>query len=323
MKKHYIIVDTETSTLPILNKICATEEDRKKIAIMKPIIYDFGYTIVERDGTIVKKVNYLVAETFFNHDIFDIAYYANKRNIYEEKLISGELTAKPWETIMEQFLTDLQMCDACGAFNSAFDFKKAIPFTELYIKKLHSNNYDGWMDFQERACKFIISAPNKNTDSDYDAETFSFRGKDYPLFDLWGLSCKHLLNGKGYKNFCLREGLVTATGLNFKTSAESVYKYFAKDKDFEEAHTALDDAIIESFILGRITRRHKIEIGITAFPFKMLGSTVDYLCENPMKKGIENVTTAILEYLGEAEEETCTRYQKMLFHQLEILENIL
>ena len=45
---------------------------------------------------------------------------------------------------MEIFIDDLQKVDAVGAYNSMFDFKKAIPFTELYINKLYSPNYYDW-----------------------------------------------------------------------------------------------------------------------------------------------------------------------------------
>ena len=47
--------------------------------------------------------------------------------------------------------------------------------------------------------------------------------------------------------------------------------------DFEEKHTALDDAIIESFILARIARKHAISIGIKFFPFRDLGYTTDFV----------------------------------------------
>ena len=45
--------------------------------------------------------------------------------------------------------------EAVGAYNSMFDFKKAIPFTELYINMLYSPNFYDWDKMQERICKNI------------------------------------------------------------------------------------------------------------------------------------------------------------------------
>lgn len=328
-KKYYMVVDTETSTLPCAEWLCKSDEERKKIAIAKPLTYDFGYTVVERNGNIIKKVNHLVYETFCNREIFDLGYYANKRGIYEAMLLRGELDILPWDTIMQEFLTDLETVDAVGAFNSAFDFKKAIPFTELYIRKLYAGNekFNAWSAKQETVCSKIMNNPYKRDENKAkdDGTVFKFRGKEYPLFDLWGLACTYLLDNRKYKDFCLENGLVTTTGMNFKTSAETTFKYYSGKYDFEESHTALDDAVIESAILGEITKRHKIENGITAFPFRTLGTTVDYVTEkkNPSKAALENIIYAMKEYLGDVEEENCTRYQKQILNKMVELELML
>ena len=51
-----------------------------------------------------------------------------------------------------------------------------------------------------------------------------------------------------YKTFCEENGRFTDTG-NYSTTAETVFQYVTGMIDFEEAHTALNDAEIETEIL--------------------------------------------------------------------------
>ena len=81
-KKLYMVVDTETATLPIVCDIARTAEEKKKLAIAKPLVYDIGWTICDRKGNVLEKKQYLIAETFSVPAIFNTAYYAEKRPIY-------------------------------------------------------------------------------------------------------------------------------------------------------------------------------------------------------------------------------------------------
>ena len=74
-----------------------------------------------------------------------------------------------------------------------------------------------------------------------------------------------------YKDMCLKNGLLTPSGEYFKTSAEAMYRYFTKDLDFEEAHTALADAEIESYILAKLLKKRGLKIGIDYFPSRTPG----------------------------------------------------
>lgn len=70
-KDYYLVLDTETATLPFANEIAGENESVKKnIAIAKPLVYDIGWAIVDRLGNVVKKVEYLIQETFFVPNIF-------------------------------------------------------------------------------------------------------------------------------------------------------------------------------------------------------------------------------------------------------------
>ena len=77
-----------------------------------------------------------------------------------------------------------------------------------------------------------------------------------------------------YRDFAFDEGLLTDSGKYYKTSAEVAYRFISHNRDFEEAHTALDDAEIESEILASIIRKDKkkLKMGIVAFPFRIVGT---------------------------------------------------
>lgn len=64
-KKYYLTLDTETATLPFANEIAKNAKQKQKIAIAKPLVYDIGWVITDRLGNRVKRVNYLIQETFF------------------------------------------------------------------------------------------------------------------------------------------------------------------------------------------------------------------------------------------------------------------
>jgi hypothetical protein len=325
-KLTFMVVDTETATLAFADEIAQGDTDKKKrIAIAKPLVYDIGWTIVDRAGTIHDKKQFLIAETFSVPSVFNTAYYKEKRPIYLEMLKRGETCVKSWNEIMETFISDLRKVNAVGAFNSMFDFKKAIPFTELYIKKLYSPDFYQWEEFQYKICEEIASGNFKvENKREFLPDIFQFRGAEYPLFDLWGLSVSHLLNNATYKTRCLENDLLTDSGTYFKTSAESTYKYLMNKYDFIESHTALDDAIIESFILHKIAQKHAITPGIKYFPFSDLGYTYDFCRrrKNPNIKECEKVINKIREYLDKKEGQGIdNNYIRGLYNRLKELKH--
>lgn len=328
-KKVYCVVDTETTCPEFVNQIAnGNAEMKKRIAIAMPIIYDFAYTLCNRDGKIITKKQFLVAESFCVPSLFQSAYYAWKRPLYLEKLARGETCIKAWDEIMSIFLHDIEKVDAVGAFNSMFDFKKAIPFTELYIRKLYSPNFDEWLNFQKKRADRIGWNKEKNVPNpDFRPDVFQFRDKEYPLFDLWGLAVNHLLDRVSYKKECLAHNLLTNSGTFFKSSAESTYQFLCNKYDFEESHTALDDAEIETFILSKIAARHGITMGIEFFPFRNLGYTYDFVMrkKKPDKKEVKVVYDAIRDYVEKKYEanETESNYFNRLVNRLDMLGQIL
>ena len=317
-RKYYLILDTETATVPFAGTIARNEHEKKNIAIAKPLVYDIGWVISDRQGNIIKKENYLVQETFFVPQVFNTAYYRDKRPQYMEMFGKREIEALPWNNIIEILLQDCRNVDFVCAYNATFDFKKAIPFTERYIKALYSNYYQKWKDRQIESCKQIVNGYNNAKNEKYLEPIFELRNEDFPIVDLWGLACQRLINNKRYKDYCLKNGLLTQSGLYFKSSAETSFQYLAKEYNFIESHTALDDALIETKILAKALQKGKVFPMISAFPFRELGYTYDYVRENPKYKQV--VIDKINSYLSEKNDNS--KYTNRLLNIISMLETI-
>lgn len=324
-KAIYLVLDCETATLPFIKELCVTEKERKNIAVSRPIVYDIGWTLCQRDGTILKRASYLVQETFFVPQVFDTAYYKEKRPIYMGKLSRGEIKTALWNDIAAELLADCKSAAWVAAYNAQFDYKKAIPFTERYIKALYSDDFDKFVRGQKWYLTSGKSQKKPNTYCKADNEHFIFRDEKFDLVDLWRVASEQL-NVFGYKNDCAEFPAISNSGMYFKTSAEQVFRYIDKNYDFNEAHTALEDAEIETQILLMLfKRKKKIEKGIVAFPFKALGTTADFLNNSKFRNkisahAIENVRDAMKKYLDGA---PASSFAAQIQNQLSILENLI
>ena len=168
-----------------------------------------------------------------------------------------------------------------------------------------------------RLCRNILSSPRHNNEKEFDPDHFNFRGNNYPMIDIWGLACSHLLNNVGYKKTCLEHSYLSATGLYFSTNAENAMRYLEQKFGFIEDHTALSDAEIETIILFKALKRGKIIQGIVNFPFKILGETFEFAAKHNISYEMEqNLLNRVKEYLPD---EICefNNYEKQLYRKLQ------
>ena len=271
-RKYYLVLDCETATLPYASQF--EGEQRKAIAIAKPLIYDLGWKIIDGNGKVYRRKSYLITEIFSVPYIFNTAYYASKRPLYIEKLRKKEIALVSWETATADLEKDMQEVESVGAYNSMFDYKKAIKFTEEYITNLYSENYQEWEKEQHRRIDYILTNPRTATERDFNPDIFEYRGKTYPLFDIWGLSCENLLNNDEFRQYCKDNNHTTASGKYYPTNAEVAYRFVKGDDEFIESHTAIEDADIECELLAEVFKKVKpknMTMGIIYFPFRMLG----------------------------------------------------
>lgn len=276
-KKLYLVLDTETATISQYTQL--PEERQKDFALGHPIVYDIGWLLMERNGNIVKQKSYLVSETFGNVELFKTAYYKEKRNQYLIDLKQGLIVLSTWDNIMKELQADMEVSEYFCAYNASFDMR-AIRYTEKYIEMVYGDMdaYDRWVEWQllteeEKKARGWVKKENLNE------STFSIRsGKPLVLIDIWTVACEFLKNNEKYKAQCYDCG---AYNFYFKTSAEVVYRFFMQNDQFEEAHTALEDAKIESWLLTHFIERKKaITKGVVHNPFRMLGTIKQYECQH-------------------------------------------
>ena len=99
-REYFLILDCETACLPHVADLAPAQ--RKTIGISKPLIYDIGWTIIDRQGRTYDRKNFLISEIFSVPSIFDTAYYADKRPLYLEKLQAGEIILTDWRTATKE-----------------------------------------------------------------------------------------------------------------------------------------------------------------------------------------------------------------------------
>lgn len=271
-RKYYLVLDCETATLPCANRY--TAEQKKAVAIAKPLIYDFAWQIIDERGKVYRKRAFLITEIFSVPEIFNTAYYASKRPLYIEKLDKGEIDLVSWREATKVFEADLSEICCVGAYNSMFDYKKAIPFTESYINHLYSAGFHEWLDLQSRVADNIANGNGRENTKEFNPDKFTFRNKSYDLFDIWGLSCENILNCDEFRGMCEENGWYTASGKYYPTNAEKAYAFITNNVEFDESHTASEDTAIECEILAEVFRRVKpkyMTMGIIYFPFRIVG----------------------------------------------------
>lgn len=287
-KKLYLVLDTETATLPFVSRMNLNEKQQTTIATSMPLIYDLGWQVIDRMGNVYSRHSFLITETFMVPDVFNTAYYRDKRPMYIEKLDNGEIILKSWRDAKRVLLHDMIRVHSSGAYNAGFD-TRALKFTDRYIDNLMSANYAKYLDSLEEQARKMLGKKKykKKDDKPNDRSVFRFSNIDFKVFDLWGMACEHLINTQTYKKHCIEQMAWGASGMFFKTSAEQTFREITKDFAFVESHTALEDAQIESQILIKCLKKKAVTLGIPAMPFMKLGCTGDFLANTNFKFSCE------------------------------------
>ena len=213
-KKYIMVLDTET---------CPINRETEKVMANNMLVYDVGYTLVDKKGNVYKTGSYIVSEIFFGefYDKLQSSYYANKIPNYMEDIANGSRKVKTWneisyilkETIKEYNVT------AIAAHNASFDFW-AIKNTQKWLNEKYSFlPFIEWFDTLKMARSVIGTMPT-------------------------------------YKKFCKDNGYLTKNGA-LRFTAEIVYRFISKNNEFVESHTGLEDTLIEKEILAYCYKQHK------------------------------------------------------------------
>ena len=198
-------------------------------------VFDFGLVITNKKGEVLAKYDAIVKEVFENLEKMKKAFYFNKvDSFYRPNIRCGRMVVKSWAEICKDVnkLFKVYSVDTVAAYNLAFDRRVIIQTGKAY---------GGYMTINDKK-----------------------------MLDLWRVSCETLLQQKTYKKLAAELGWVSPAG-NIKTSAEVAYRYGLGAWEFEESHTALDDALIETELMKKLfSLKQKINYGIVAHPWRLV-----------------------------------------------------
>lgn len=203
-KKYICVVDTET------------------LGVDKPLVYDLGITVTDKEAHIIYQKNWIIKEIFLNQKKMETAYYYNKIPLYKEMLLKGQAQLVTWAQARAELnqILDRYNVKVIAAYNLGFD-KRALTYTHKCLN-------------------------NKG----------KFLTRFFEMWDIWGMATQTILNQKTYKKIATEQGWKTEKG-NYLTNAEVAYRYIFNKLGFIEDHTALKDTETEAYILAKCLRQHK------------------------------------------------------------------
>lgn len=188
--------------------------DTETTNLEKPFCYNIGYVIYNTDDRqVIAKKDFVVEQVWHNPMLFTTAYYADKRELYVERMRARKVKMDKFGYITQQMCRDIKdfEIEHAFAYNSSFDervfafncdwFKTINPFDNIAIHDIrgHVHKVIGWTD--------------------------------------------------EFQAFCDANEYYTESG-NYSTTAETLYRYLTENTEFVEEHTALADSEIECEILA-------------------------------------------------------------------------
>ena len=211
---NFVVIDTETTPI--------TKTDNVRADLMR--VYDFGYIIANDKGETLVTRSFVISDTFYNDQLMNSAYYADKLPQYRAGL------GKEWEVV------------------SLAEAKR------IFAKDCRAYNVHKAWAFNGRFDMGTLDA----TINDY-SNGFVRYFLPYGLkwYDIMEFAKNTICNTKKYREFCESNGYMTKHKTpRPRTTAEIVYRYISKT-DFVERHTALADCEIELEILRKCFKTRK------------------------------------------------------------------
>ncbi len=194
-----IVLDTETTN-----------------SIDEPLMYDIGWIVTDRNGTIYESHSYVVAEIFLDKELMTSAYFADKIPMYWEQIKNGERKLAKFNTIFKAFRKSASANKVTKFFahNMRFDYRS----TNLTQRYLTSSKFRYFFPYNAEIC------------------------------DTLKMARQVLKNDTDYDNFCWNNQYLTKRNVK-RYTAEIIYRFISNNNQFEEEHTGLADVLIEKEIM--------------------------------------------------------------------------
>lgn len=182
----------------------------------EPLCYDVGFAVVDLYANeVLEQHSFVVAEIFLDKELMAEAYFAEKIPQYWEDIKNGTRQLRQFSTIRRIF------CEVCkqhkievvSAHNARFDYR-SLTNTQRFLS----------------CSKYRYFFP-------YGAQ----------IWDTLKMARETLGDNEAYGSFCWDNDYLTSRGCK-RFTAEIIFRFLSGDNNFIEAHTGLEDVLIEKDI---------------------------------------------------------------------------
>lgn len=207
-KSYYLTIDTETAN-----------------GLDDPMMYDIGGAIHDKRGNVEETFSFIIYDVFCaDRELFDTAYYAEKRPMYEQQIAAGS------RKIVSIYTARRHIHELCKKYN---------------VKAIIAHN-----------ARFDYKSTNGTLRYVTKSKVRFFLPYGIPLWDTLKMAQDTICKQKTYIRWCAENGYLQKNG-KVRATAEILYRYITCDNDFIEDHTGLEDVLIEKEIFAKCMAQHK------------------------------------------------------------------
>ena len=205
---YYVVLDTETAN-----------------SLDDPLMYDIGGAVVDKRGKVYETFSFVIYDVFCaDRRLFDTAYYAAKRPMYEAQIADGS------RKIVGIYTARRHLHDLCERWN---------------VKAIIAHN-----------ARFDYRSTNGTLRYLTKSKARYFLPYGIPLWDTLKMAQDTICQQPTYVRWCDRNGYLQKNGKP-RATAEILYRYITQNNEFIEDHTGLEDVLIEKEIFSKCMAQHK------------------------------------------------------------------
>lgn len=207
-RNYYLTIDTETAN-----------------GLDDPMMYDLGGCVHDKQGNVYETFSFIIYDIFCaDRALFNTAYYAEKRPMYEQQIAAGQ------RKIVSIYTARRHVADLCAKYN---------------VKAIIAHN----ARFDYRSTNYTLRYVTKS-------KSRFFLPYGIPMWDTLKMAQDTICKQKTYIRFCERNGYLKQNG-TVRATAEILYRYISNNNNFVEDHTGLEDVLIEKEIFAKCMAQHK------------------------------------------------------------------
>lgn len=187
------------------------------------MVYDIGLAVIDETGRVYKTYSFVVRNIFYNRKMMRGAYYANKIPQYYDDIKAGNRKVVDFKYVQKVIATLMER----------YNISEAVAHNVAFDKRSTASTYD-----------YVV--PNSIT---------KFFPEDTIFVDTLKMARDTLRDDKDFYNWCWQNDGLSEKTEKPKYSAENLYRYIIDNAEFDEAHTALADVLIEKEIFSFLIKK--------------------------------------------------------------------